>query len=275
MSPDADPYASIAAWYDLEHDALTDDIALLHELIAERVPSRARVLEIGAGTGRIAAGLAMTGMDVTAVEPSAAMCERAAKRLSALPERVGRRVRLVAGSAVHLGIAPGERFDAVVFGLGTFAHLTSLPERLDALHACAESPASEWPAPARSRPNRPAPPRRKPPVSSGIRGRGRCLTSGSAQRFVSHFIAAGPVREGALVPLTHFYDVYEQGGSVARTTSQMTLALLSRGEVELALLHTGYTLDAVYGGYAQEPYEEGASRAIFVATPTAAEAAHP
>jgi SAM-dependent methyltransferase len=266
MSPDADPYAAIAAWYDLEHNALTDDIALLHEVIAERAPSRARVLEIGAGTGRIAAGLAMTGMEVTAVEPSAAMRARAAKRLAALPERVGRRVRLVEGSAANLGITAEERFDAVVFGLGTFAHLTSLPERLDALarakshlrangrlvldldlaglRRLAETPGQLW-----------------------HQGTWALPASGTAQRYVSHFVSAGPVREGALVPLTHFYDVYDQGGEVARTVSQMTLALLSRGEVELALLHADYAVDAVYGGYAQEPYEEGASRAILVATP--------
>jgi SAM-dependent methyltransferase len=266
MSPDADPYASIAGWYDLEHDALTDDIALLHELIAERVPARARVLEVGAGTGRIAAGLAMTGMEVTAVEPSTAMRERAAKRLSALPDRVGRRVRLVAGSASDLGIATDERFDAVVLGLGTFAHLTSLRERLEALERArrhlrdngqlvldldlaglrrlAETAGQLW-----------------------HQGTWPLPDSGPTSRFVSHFVAAGPLSEGALVPLAHFYDVYDQGGDVTRTLSQMTLAVLSRGEVELSLMHAGYTVEAVFGGYAQEPYEEGASRAIFVATP--------
>lgn len=263
--PDSDPYAAIAAWYDLEHDALTEDIALLHELICERTPSRARVLEVGAGTGRIAAGLAMTGMEVTAVEPSAAMRERATKRLAALPERVSRRVRLVAGSATDPGIAAGESFDAVVFGLGAFAHLLSVRERLDALsrvraqlhpggqllldldlaglRRLAESPGQLW-----------------------HQGTWPLPDSGTDARLVSHLVSAGAVREGSLVPLTHFYDVYGQGGPVARTVSGMTLALLSRGEVELALVHTGYALDAIYGGYGQEPYEEGASRAIFVAT---------
>src|SRR5579884_1168587 len=220
MSPDADPYAAIAEWYDLEHDTLTDDVALIHDLIAERVPTRARVLEIGAGTGRLAAGLAMTGMEVTAVEPSAAMRERADRRLAALPERVARRVRLVEGSATAPGIAADERFDAVLFGLGTFAHLTTLPERLDALalartylrsngqlfldldlaglRRLAEAPGQMW-----------------------HQGTWLLPGPGSPPRFVSHFVTAGQVREGGSVLLTHVYDVHDQGGAVSRTLSQM------------------------------------------------------
>ena len=92
-------------------------------------------------------------------------------------------------------------------------------------------------------------------------------SASGTERFLTHFVAAEPPREPGLVTLTHFYDVHEQGETVARTISQMTLALLSRGEVELALIHSGYRIEAVYGGYEGEPYEEGAGRALVVATP--------
>lgn len=278
MTTAPDPYAAIAAWYDLEHDALTDDVECLHELIGASAPGRARVLEVGAGTGRIAAGLAVAGMEVTAVEPSPAMRERAAKRLAAMPERVARRVQLVAGSATDLGIDASEQFDAVNFGLGTFGHLATLTERLGALAAARAHlrpggllvidldlaglrRLAETPGQLYHQGTWLLPPSAPPPPSA----------PGAPTRYVSHFVAAGTVREGGLITLTHFYDLHEQGGNgtspqpVARTVSQMPLALLSRGEVELALRHSGYEVEAVYGGYNQEPYEEGAGRALFVA----------
>ncbi len=261
-----DAYAAIAEWYDVEHDTLTEDIEWLHELIETGAAGRAHALEIGAGTGRIAAGLAATGLEVTAVEPSDAMRSRAAQRLSALPERVARRVHLVAGSATELGLAPSARFDAAIFGLGTFAHLTTLEQRLRALtlvhghlrpggqlvidldlagpRRLAESPGQLW-----------------------RQGTWALAAPSGDARYVTHCVVAESPGEPGLVTLTHFYDVHTQGGSLTRTISQMTLALLSRGEVELALAHTGYRVVAVSGGYAGEPHEDGVGRALFVASP--------
>jgi SAM-dependent methyltransferase len=263
-NPDGDPYGAIAEWYDVEHDVLTDDVEWLSEVIGGLGVARPRVLEIGAGTGRIAAGLAAAGCEVTAVEPSEAMRARAVNRLSALPEAVARRVHMAAGSATSLGVAPEARFDAAVFGLGTFAHLATPDERLRALtlvrghlrpggllcidldlaglRRLAETPGQLW-------------------------HQGTWPLPGAAPRALTHLVSAGPRGEPGLVSLTHFYDVAEQGGEVARTISQMTLALLSRGEVELSLAHCGYRIEAVSSGYGQESYEEGAGHALFVATP--------
>ena len=48
-----------------------------------------------------------------------------------------------------------------------------------------------------------------------------------------------------------------------RTQTQMTLARLTRGEVELALAHTGFEIEAVYGGYDLAAYDDLSARAIF------------
>jgi len=258
-----DPYATIAEWYDLEHDALTEDVACFAQMIGTAAGGRAGVLEIGGGTGRIAAGLAVAGHGVTAVEPSAAMRERAARRLAALPERVARRIHVVAGTAAALGLDAAARFDAALFGLDTFAHLTSLDERLRALALVR----------AHLRPGGPllidldpAGLRRLAETPGQMWHQGTWPAPGSAgrRRYLSHFVAA-LAGEPGLVTLTHFYDAYEPGGPISRTISAMTLALLARGEVELALLHSGYRVEAVYGGYDRQPYEEGAPRALFVA----------
>ena len=112
--PGDDPYAALAEWYDLEHDAITEDIEYFARQIAASASARPRVLEIGSGTGRIAAGLALAGYEVVGVEPSAAMRARCLARLAALPERVARRVTVVEDNARLLTLPPDARFDAVV-----------------------------------------------------------------------------------------------------------------------------------------------------------------
>ena len=74
--PEDDPYTALADWYDVEHDAITEDIEFFAQQIADLDVARPRVLEVGSGTGRIAAGLALAGYEVVGIEPSAAMRAR-------------------------------------------------------------------------------------------------------------------------------------------------------------------------------------------------------
>src|SRR6185312_6253837 len=134
----ADPYAALAEWYDLEHDAITEDIEFFAQQIAGLGVARPRILEIGSGTGRIAAGLALAGYEVVGIEPSAAMRARCLARLAALPERVVRRITVLDGDARLLTLPPNARFDAAIYGLDTFAHLLTSGERDAALHAAHE-----------------------------------------------------------------------------------------------------------------------------------------
>jgi SAM-dependent methyltransferase len=76
------------------------DVELLEELLAPLGPG-ARVLDVGCGTGWLAARLAQRGWRVTGLDPSAAMLERAAARLP-----------VVRGDGLRLPFADGA-FDAV------------------------------------------------------------------------------------------------------------------------------------------------------------------
>ncbi len=259
----ADPYAEISAWYDVEHDRHTDDISWLLNYLADSAPQRAAVLEIGAGTGRIAAALASAGHVVTAVEPSEAMRRRFERRLKTLPEEVARRVRIVAGNALDLSLPQSDTFDVAVFSLNTFLHLTSPEARVAALrnvlphirpsghllldldlagpHLLAEQPnrmwwQGTWPVP-------------------------------ESNAVLSHFIVAEPLRSSERVSVTHFYDVQDQGGAVVRTIAEMDLALLTRGEVELSLTTTGYEVEDVFVAYEGPAETTARDHLVFVARP--------
>src|SRR6185437_9670370 len=128
-----DPYTAIATWYDVEHDRVTEDIECYQELIVQADLRAPAILEIGSGTGRVLARLAAAGYTVTGVEPSEAMRQRCARRLAALPERVSRRVRVLAGDAEHLPLDEQDQFDLSLYGMNTFAHLLTSQARHRAL----------------------------------------------------------------------------------------------------------------------------------------------
>lgn len=124
---DASTYGeSFADVYDLWYEDLDDD-DFVSELCTVLPPRRARILELGVGTGRLLGKIATAraGMDdeMTGIDASPRMLERAASRL-------GPSVRLILGDfAVGL---PDDEFDLVAVGYNT---LFNLPDE-DALRSC-------------------------------------------------------------------------------------------------------------------------------------------
>ncbi|MHC0431063.1 class I SAM-dependent methyltransferase [Streptomyces sp. O3] len=89
----------------------------LDEQLAARFPvgQRLRVLDVGAGQGTQALRLARAGHQVTGIESDPAMLRTAREALSAEPDGVRKRVRLVEGDARETGVhfTPGS-FDSVL-----------------------------------------------------------------------------------------------------------------------------------------------------------------
>jgi SAM-dependent methyltransferase len=78
-------------------------------------------LELGCGTGRIALPLARAGVTVVGIDRSAAMLERAARRVRR--SRLGDRVRLVRGDIRHLPFAEARPFPLVMAPYGVLQSL--------------------------------------------------------------------------------------------------------------------------------------------------------
>jgi SAM-dependent methyltransferase len=256
---ESDPYERIAAWYDLEHDSFQDDAECYVSLVEASAGPRARVLEVGSGTGRLAVAFALAGHVVTAVEPSLTMSDRAAERLRQLPEKVARRIHLVSGSADDLGLAETERFDVALMGQNLLAHLLAPEERQRALASVASAlrPGGQLILDLDL-----AGPRWLSQSAPSLWRQGTWrLHNGQGE--VTHFVTAEPSDDAHIVHLVHYYDVSGPDGTVARTTARMSLANLSAGEVELALQRVGFTITAIHGDYGCAPYEEGSERAIF------------
>jgi S-adenosylmethionine-dependent methyltransferase len=89
---------------------------VLHQQLLEHLPAPpATVLDVGGGAGHQSFPLAQAGYDVTLVDPSSAMLDKAQQRLQRLPAEVQRRVRLLQADGENAdGAVDGQRFAAVL-----------------------------------------------------------------------------------------------------------------------------------------------------------------
>ena len=89
---------------------------VMHQQLLEQLPpAPARVLDVGGGAGHQSFPLAQAGYEVTLLDPSAAMLDKARQRLERLPAAAKRRVTLRQADGLKADEAVnGERFDAVL-----------------------------------------------------------------------------------------------------------------------------------------------------------------
>lgn len=259
LLPSSDPYEHIVQWYDLEHDPFQDDAECFVSLSESQGGSPVRVLEIGSGTGRLTAALALAGRHVTAVEPSPAMREGMRARLAQLPEKVARRIEIVEGSAVSFQLPVDARpFDVALLPQNVVAHLLTPSERELALAHVARwvRPGGQLLVDVDL-----AGPRRLHETAGQLWWSGTWrLRDGDGE--LTHFVSATPSRDPSLVHLLHFYDLSDPDGAVRRTTTRLSLALLQPGEVELAIRHAGFVVEETYGDYVCGPFDAAAPRII-------------
>ena len=114
------PGSLSAAHYDLVTAAdprLGEDEALYAEL----APPGGRILELGAGSGRLTAGLATRGFRITGVDIAPAMLAQAEARVAALPPEVRERIALRRGDMTALDLK--QAFDLVICPYFTLAHV--------------------------------------------------------------------------------------------------------------------------------------------------------
>lgn len=119
---------SEAVWHDVENGAYAADLALWDQLARE---AAGPVLELGAGTGRVALRLAAAGIDVTAIDRSAELVAELARRAR------GRRLAIEAEVADVRRLRLGRRFAAIIAPMQLVHLLGGEAGRAAALAACA------------------------------------------------------------------------------------------------------------------------------------------
>ncbi|HET8602042.1 MAG TPA: methyltransferase [Segeticoccus sp.] len=111
---------------------------VLHQQLLEHLPAPpAPVLDVGGGAGHQSFPLARAGYDISLLDPSPAMLDKARQRLQRLPEEARDRVTLLEADGRNAGVAvDGARFAAVLCH-GVLGYLEHPEPLLDQLCRCA------------------------------------------------------------------------------------------------------------------------------------------
>ncbi|MFP5348145.1 MAG: class I SAM-dependent methyltransferase [Actinomycetes bacterium] len=110
---------------------------VLHQQLTEHLPPPpACVLDVGGGAGHQSFPLAEAGYDVTLLDPSPAMLEKARRRLRGLPDEAQRRVTLVEADGATADEAVGGRRFAAVLCHGVLGYLEQPEPVVDQLCRC-------------------------------------------------------------------------------------------------------------------------------------------
>ena len=255
-SPAAEREAAISAiapWYDLDFGGLREDIDFYRELL--RGGAAGGVLEMGAGPGRVALGLADSA-EIAAIEDSPAMLavgrgqmEAAGIRVVQADMRCVRVPELLGGSAL------------VVFALSTFQHLLARADQLAALRTAAAHLAPggcvvlDLTAPSPS--DIDAAPQGLSLEWTRTDADGRIVTKQASQEIVfgrgEGVDAASPIAW-----ITYIYDATDVAGRTERSVARFPLrAGVTAGEVAGLFHEAGLRATDWFGGYDLSPAGEG------------------
>lgn len=111
-----------AALYDYEYRRRRADVAFYRELAKRRLKPGERILELGAGSGRVTVQLARAGFQVVALDTSKPMLAKLRSRVAALPQAVARRITVVEGDLRSFEIA-GPKFPLAIAVFNVLEHL--------------------------------------------------------------------------------------------------------------------------------------------------------
>lgn len=242
-----DPFALIAEFYDLDFEDFYDDAAFYQQMVEIH---GARVLELGVGTGRIAAPLAEAGAQVTGVDLSPGMLALARDRSGSAD------ITFVEGDIREVRL--DDRFDLVIAPLGTMQHMETPDDAVAALETMAHHLADGGVAIVDV--ESPVPDDYDPSPQPLIQHWTKPWRDGRVTKIVS--VDAIP-SEGTKAVTWH-YDVAAADGTLRRITSEFPLRTFTSPELELAARIAGLRVAARFADYEFTPYHDGAERLVMV-----------
>ena len=252
-----DDYAPHARYYDLEHEDYQDDVATYASFAARAGP--AGVLELACGSGRLLLPLAASGARVTGVDLSPAMLGLTREKLDRAPNLAGR-VTLVQGDMRTVDL--GTRFDLVIVGLNSLMHLETQAAQLQALRNAVRhlSPTGRLILDLFN------PEVALPESSQEGQLFLHCLKVLPDGGHLLHFQSPKVDRGTQVISMTNYYDELLAGGHVRRHLAPFSLRYVTPAELRLLLESAGLAVDALYGTYELDPFQDDSPRLLAVAS---------
>jgi SAM-dependent methyltransferase len=199
------------------------------------------ILDIGAGTGRIAIPIAEYGIKVTCVEPSPAMRNVFMQKLKALAH-LSNRITVLGGDAWSFAL--NRRFPAALLS-GTFDHFLSDQEREASLLNIRRYLQKDGILVF--------------DVFLGLMKNSKLKPAGEACRGKSvyrRFVGSKVLQNGTIDTLLRF-EIYESGKLVDTIEEHSFAGIVDRQTVHSLLDRTGFSLRKEYGDYDATSYRTG------------------
>jgi SAM-dependent methyltransferase len=263
------PAEALARLYDLD---LQDDPGDLDLWTALAAQAGGPILELMAGSGRVAVPLAADGYDVTAVDVDAAMLARAGRRAAAAGPEVERRLELVPGDVLGLELGAGSdaaeagalgarRFGLAFIALNSILLLPSRDAQRAAWRALADHLAPDGVAAVDTW---------LPDARDLARYDGRLhleyhRPDPESGRWVTKTAAAQHDAASQTVALTTIYEEGDPGEPASRWVRRDVVHLVTADELRTMAEAAGLAVELVAGGYDLEPLGPHDDRAVVIA----------
>lgn len=246
-----------AALYDYEYRRRRADVSFYRELARRRGGGGSlRILELGAGSGRVTVPLARDGHEVVALDQSPAMLRQLRARIARLPEAVRARITPLAGD-LRTFDAPG-KFPLVIAAFNVVEHLYTRTEVDACLARVArhlapggafvfdvQMPDLEWLT--------------RDPEKRWAKTRFTDPSTGRAM-FYSTNHDYDPVSQVVLIRL--YYDPVD--GKGPSRVVKLSQRKFFPAELEALVAHAGFRVTARYGDFFFAPLAAGAETQILV-----------
>jgi SAM-dependent methyltransferase len=203
------------------------------------------ILDVGAGTGRIAIPLAERGIRLVCVEPSPAMRDQFRRKLDRRPD-LRDRITLLPGDAASFHV---ERTFKAAFLSGTFDHFLDPAERLASLRNIA---------------------RHLEPGGtlvfdvflglmddSPLAPAGRVRRAGRETRYEVRRLVGRRTLSGHRVEVELVFEIYHNGELVERIEEESIAGIVDRDQVHDLLAHADFSVRREFSDYDFTPYQAG------------------
>ncbi len=243
-------YDDFADLYDHQYDLYRDDLHF-YGAVAERVGGQ--VLEIGAGTGRVTAYLTRRGVNVTGLEPSARMLERARTRAG----RDQLTLNLVQGEAQTFKLET--RFDLAIAPFNALMHLYTPNEQLSALQNVHQhlKPGGQLIFDL-------SVPRYGAAATMRHEGETFYVTTEAGRQRSDVFLVQRLDEVRQRVTTDYYVDTVGEDGALRRRFYSLEQRYYTRYEVERLLRHAGFESPRVQGGFQGGPLEASSETMVFL-----------
>ena len=257
-----DEARALARLYDLD---LVEDPGDLDLYLALAKASGGPILELAAGTGRLAVPLAAAGHEVTAVDLDPAMLERAAARAAATPG-IGDRLKLIKADLLELDLPAAGGFRFAFIALNSLFLLATRDAQRQAFRTIARHLGPEGVA---------AVDVWLPEPDDLARFDGRLMLEYDRRdpetgNDVTKVASARYDPASAVVDLTSIYEEGSPGAPTVRWIRRDALRLVGADELRSMAEDAGLVVENLAGGYDLDPIGPGSDRAIVVARKPAA-----